>query len=65
MVTDDEVSVEPPAQAAVKLLGAIDVRDGNGGDLELHVDRRASSGRSQFRCRTEVMVVMLVSSGLM
>ena len=37
-VADDEVGVEPPAQVAVKALGAIDVRDGDGGDLELHVD---------------------------
>src|SRR5262249_44688231 len=37
-VANDEVGVEPPAQVAVKALGAIDVRDGDGGDLELHVD---------------------------
>jgi hypothetical protein len=38
MVTVDEVGVESPTQAAVKLLGAIDVRDGNGDNLELKVD---------------------------
>ena len=48
MVTDDEVGIEPPAQAAVELLGAIDVRDGNGGDLELHVDRPRSRGDRSF-----------------
>lgn len=31
-------SVEPPPEAAVELLGAVDTRDGD--DLELHVDSR-------------------------
>ena len=37
-VTDGEVGVEPPAQAAVEALGAIDVRNRDDDDLELHVD---------------------------
>ena len=44
VVTDDEVGVEPPAQAAVKALGAIDVRNRDDDDLELHVDRPRSRG---------------------
>jgi len=39
-----DVGVEPPAQAAVKALGAIDVRNGDDDDLELQVDRPRSRG---------------------
>jgi hypothetical protein len=37
-VTDDEVGVEPPAQAAVEALGSIDVghRDDDGLELQVH-----------------------------
>ena len=41
-VTGGEVRVEPPAEIAVKALGAIDVRDRDDDDLELHVDRPRS-----------------------
>jgi hypothetical protein len=34
----DEVGVEPPAEGRVELLRSVDIRDGNGDDLELHVD---------------------------
>ena len=37
-ITDDEVGVEPPAQAAVEVLGALDVRDRDDDDLELQID---------------------------
>ena len=39
VVAGGEVGVEPPTQVAVKALGAIDVRNGDDDDLELHVDR--------------------------
>ena len=39
VVAGGEVSVEPPAKIAVELLGAIDVRNRDHGDLELHVER--------------------------
>jgi hypothetical protein len=38
------VGVEPPPEAAVKALGAIDVRNRDDGDLQLHVDRRYFCG---------------------
>src|SRR5215217_1697898 len=38
-VTDHEVGIESPAQAAVETLGAIDVRNRDDHDLELHIDR--------------------------
>jgi hypothetical protein len=38
VVAGGEVSVEPPAQLAVELLGAIDVGNRDHGDLELHVE---------------------------
>src|SRR5256885_741472 len=38
-VAPDEVGVEPPAELAVEAPGAIDVGNGQDGDLELHVDR--------------------------
>ena len=44
LVTDDEVGVQSPTQAAVKALGAIDVRDRDDDDLELHVDPPCSWG---------------------
>jgi hypothetical protein len=44
IVTPGDVGVEPPAQAAVKALGAIDVRNGDDDDLELQVDRPRSRG---------------------
>jgi hypothetical protein len=34
-----EVGIEPPAEAGVESLGAIDVGNGDDDDLELHVDR--------------------------
>jgi hypothetical protein len=34
------VGVEPPAEFGVELLGAVDIRDGDDDDLELHVDWR-------------------------
>src|SRR4051812_47087633 len=39
VVTGGEVGVEPPTQAAVKALGAIDVCNRDDDDLELQVDR--------------------------
>jgi CheY-like chemotaxis protein len=44
VVTDDEVGVEPPAEATVKALGALDVRNRDGDGLELHGDRPCSWG---------------------
>jgi hypothetical protein len=38
MGTDDGIGIQPPAPAAVELLGAVAVRDGAAGDVELHVD---------------------------
>ena len=38
-VVDGDVGVEPPAEARVELLRAIDVGDRDDDDLELHVDR--------------------------
>ena len=43
-VVDGEVGVEPPPEAAVELLRAVDVRDGDDDDLELHVDRGSRGG---------------------
>ncbi len=34
------VGVEPPPELRVELLGAVDIRDGDDDDLELHVDWR-------------------------
>jgi hypothetical protein len=39
VVAGGEVGVEPPAQIAVELLGAVDVRNRDHGDLDLHVER--------------------------
>src|SRR5262245_29641161 len=39
IVTPGDIGVEPPTQAAVKALGAIDVRNGDDDDLELQVER--------------------------
>src|SRR5208337_426011 len=44
LVTTGQVGVEPPTQAAIKALGAIDVRNRDDDDLELHVDRSSSGG---------------------
>ena len=38
VVTDDEVGIEPPAEATVKALGALDVRNRDSDRLELHGD---------------------------
>ena len=43
VVAVGEVGVEPPAEVAIETLGAIDVRNGDDDDLELHVDRRPPS----------------------
>ena len=60
-VADDEVGIEPPAQAAVKALGAIDVRNRNDDDLELHIDR-PSGGCDASRSITVSSWLMTVSS---
>ncbi len=39
VVTLDELGVMPPAELAVELLGAIDIRNRDDDDFELHVDR--------------------------
>ena len=39
-VTDGEIGVEPPPQALVEALGAIDVGHRDDDDLELQIDRR-------------------------
>ena len=39
VVTAGEVGVEPPPELRVELLRAVDIRDGDDDDLELHVDR--------------------------
>ena len=48
-VVEGEVGVEPPAEARVERLGAIDVGDRDDDGLELHV-RRASRGGSGGTC---------------
>ena len=48
-VADDEIAVEPPAQAFVKLLGACGVRNGDDDGLELHVERLRSWGFRSLR----------------
>src|SRR3954453_9377237 len=40
VVTDDQVDVQPPSQALIEALCAIDIRDGHRHHLERHVDRR-------------------------
>ena len=40
VVTDGEIGVQPPPQALVEALGAIDVGHRNDDDLELQIDRR-------------------------
>src|SRR5204862_885084 len=37
-----EVRVQPPSEALVELLGAVDIRDGDDDGLELHVDSPAA-----------------------
>ena len=60
-VTDDEVGVESPTQAAVEALGAIDVRNRDDDDLELHVDRPCLRGCIAASLRSKVMAVMFAS----
>jgi hypothetical protein len=38
-VIEGKIGIEPPAQAAVELFGAIDVRNTNDNDLKLHGER--------------------------
>jgi hypothetical protein len=45
-------SVEPPSEVAVKVLGAIDVRNRKDDDLELHVDR-ACGGACYQRMKSD------------
>src|SRR6266404_182944 len=40
IVTMCEVSVEPPPETSVELLCAVDIRDGDDDNLELHIDSR-------------------------
>ena len=40
---DREIGVEPPPQALVEALGAIDVGHRDGDDLELQIDRRGGT----------------------
>src|SRR4030095_5477354 len=56
LFTDGEVGVEPPTQAAVEALGAIDVGHGDDYGLELEIDRSGgahgyllASGPSELR----------------
>jgi hypothetical protein len=44
-VPDREIGVEPPPQALVEALGAIDVGHRNDDDLELQIDRRGGGWR--------------------
>jgi hypothetical protein len=44
LVSFGEVGIEPPAEASVELLGAVDVRDRNDDHLELQVDRTRAGG---------------------
>ena len=48
VVAVGEVGVEPPTEAAVESLGAVDIRNRDDDDLELHVDRPCFRG---FDCR--------------
>jgi hypothetical protein len=43
-VADVEVGVEPPAQAVVEALGAVDIGNGDDDDFELHVGHRVLLG---------------------
>ena len=49
VVTGGDVGVEPPPQAPVELLRAVDVGYGDDDDLELHVGRPWANGRLQSR----------------
>ena len=50
VVTGREVGIEPPAEAAVKSLGAIDVRNRDDDDLELHVGRPRTGAHCELFC---------------
>jgi hypothetical protein len=43
-VTDDEIDIESPAQVPVKMFGAIDVRNRDDDDLELHINQLCFRG---------------------
>ena len=61
-VADGEIGVQPPPQALVEALGAIDVGHRNDDDLELQIDRR--SGRDLVACSLLVCVLLIVTSVL-
>ena len=42
VVTRGEIGVEPPPEPSVELLRAVDIRDGDDDQLELHVDFRGA-----------------------
>ena len=59
-----EVGVEPPPEVRVELLRAIDVRNGDDDDLELHVDARAHRGLlSRDQCVGRVLCLAERSVG--
>src|SRR6476660_5776462 len=48
------VCVEPPTELRVELFRAVDIRDRNNNDLELHVDRRGTRCFSCWLCLRHV-----------
>jgi hypothetical protein len=57
-IIEGEIGVEPPAQAVVELLGAINIRNRNDNDLELHIE---GPHVRRFDCSHHVISLMLVS----
>src|SRR5215217_8231451 len=53
-VTDHEVGIEAPAQVDVETLSAIDVRNRDDDDLELHIDRSSRGCEVSFDLRVEL-----------
>jgi hypothetical protein len=58
-IADDEVGIDPPAQADVKILGAIDIRNRNDDRLQLVSDCRCFEGLGVART-----AVLLMSGSL-
>jgi hypothetical protein len=53
-VANDEVGIEPPAQAAVEALGPLDVGDGENDCLDFEIDRVGRGDDFSFRERCEL-----------
>jgi hypothetical protein len=66
VVAGGEVGVEPPTQAAIETLGAVDVRNRDDDDLEPHVDCSCSRGLDRsFAARRSAAHVQLLRFGLL